>query len=92
MRFLSLDDDLLFMDAQIKQLVDTNEGCRRLVVLEGIGSIGAVLLYATLDSGEAFKNGWEFSAYLGLTPKQYSSGGKTNLIGISRNVGARLLR
>jgi transposase len=92
MRFLALDEDLLFMDEQIKQIVKTNEGCRRLLALEGIGPIGAVLLVATLGSGEAFKNGREFSAYLGLTPKQYSSGGKTNLIGISRNIANRRLR
>ena len=92
MRFLALDEDLVFMDEQIKQVVKTNEGCSRLLALEGIGPIGAVLLYATLGSGEAFKNGREFSAYLGLTPKQYSSGGKTNLIGISRNVANRRLR
>ena len=92
MRFLALDEDLVFMDEQIKQIVKTNEGCRRLLALEGIGPIGAVLLYATLGSGEAFKNGREFSAYLGLTPKQYSSGGKTNLIGISRNIANRRLR
>ena len=92
MRFLALDEDLIFMDEQIKQIVKTNEGCRRLLALEGIGPICAVLLFATLGSGEAFKNGRELSAYLGLTPKQYSSGGKTNLIGISRNVANRRLR
>ena len=92
MRFLALDEDLAFMDKQIKQIVKTNEGCSRLLALEGIGPIGAVLLYATLGSGEAFKNGREFSAYLGLTPKQYISGGKTNLLGISRNVANRRLR
>ena len=51
-----------------------------------------VLLYATLGSGEAFSSGREFSAYLGLTPKQYSSGGKTNLVGISRYVANKRLR
>ena len=37
-------------------------------------------------------NGRQFSAYLGLTPKQYSSGGKTNLVGISKHVANRRLR
>lgn len=37
---------------------------------EGIGPIGAALLYATLGTGEACKTGIEFSAYLGLTPTQ----------------------
>ena len=91
-RFLALEEDLAFMDEQIKQIVKSNDGCRRLLALEGIGPIGAILLYATLGSGEAFKNGREFSAYLGLTPKQFSSGGKTKVIGISRRVANRRLR
>jgi transposase len=51
-----------------------------------------LLHYATLGSGEAFTNGRQFSAYLGLTPKQFSSGGKVNLVGISRQVANRRLR
>lgn len=91
-RFRATEEDLAFLDAQVRAIVKTNDGCRRLLALEGIGPIGALLLYATLGTGEAFKNGREFSAYLGLTPKQYSSGGKTNLIGISRHVANRRLR
>ena len=66
--------------------------CRRLTALEGVGPIGSVLLYATLGTGEAFTNGRQFSAYLGLTPKQFSSGGKVNLVGISKRVANRRLR
>ncbi len=92
MRFQATGEDLAFMDEQIKQVVKSNDGCQRLTALEGVGPIGAILLYATLGSGEAFKNGREFSAYIGLTPKQYISGGKTNMIGISRYVANRRLR
>lgn len=92
MRFHAAEDDLAFMDEQIKQVIKSNEGCQRLTALEGVGPIGAILIFATLGSGDAFKNGREFSAYLGLTPKQYSSGGKTNVIGISRHVANRRLR
>jgi len=91
-RFVAMEEDLAFLDEQIKAMVTSNEGCRRLLALEGVGPIGALLLYATLGTGEAFKNGREFSAYLGLTPKQYSSGGKVNVIGISRHVANRRLR
>ena len=69
-----------------------NIACDRLTKLEGVGPISSVLLYATLGTGEAFANGRQFSAYLGLTPKQYSSGGKTVLIGISRYVANKRLR
>jgi len=92
MRFHATEDDLAFMDEQIKQIVKSNDGCQRLTALEGVGPIGAILLFATLGSGAAFKNGREFSAYIGLTPKQYSNGGKTNVIGISRHVANRRLR
>ena len=46
----------------------------------------------SLGTGEAFRNGRQFSAYLGLTPKQYSSGGKTNIVGISKKVANKRLR
>ena len=92
MRFRASEEDLAFLDEQIKQVVKANDGCKRLMALEGVGPIGAILLFATLGSGEAFKSGREFSAYIGLTPKQYSSGGKANLIGISRYVANRRLR
>lgn len=91
-RFLAMEQDLVFMDDQITALVKSNDGCRRLMALEGVGPIGAVLLYATLGTGEAFKNGREFAAYIGLTPKQYSSGGKANIIGISKRTANRRLR
>jgi transposase len=66
---------------------------RRLIELrEGIGLIGALSLYAVLGSGNAFMKSREFSAYLGLTPRQFSSGGKTNIVGLSKMIGIRRLR
>lgn len=91
-RFLQLQEDIRFMDDEIKDLIKQHDACRRLTDMEGVGPISAVLLYASLGSGEAFKNGREFSAYIGLTPKQYSSGGKTNIIGISKHIANKRLR
>ena len=91
-RFCRLREDIQFLDKQIACLVKQNEPCRHLTEMEGVGPISAILLFATLGTGEAFKNGREFSAYIGLTPKQYSSGGKTNIIGISRHVANRRLK
>jgi transposase len=91
-RLCQLRDDLEFLDKQIAEVVKENVACRRLTQLEGVGPISSILLFATLGTGEAFKNGREFSAYLGLTPKQYSSGGKTNIIGISRRIANKRLR
>jgi transposase len=91
-RLIVLKADIDVLNKQITALVKQNVACDRLTKLEGVGPIGSVLLYATLGTGEAFANGRQFSAYLGLTPKQYSSGGKTTLIGISRNVANKRLR
>jgi transposase len=91
-RYQLLQLDIEFLDRQIRELVKQNDACHRLMDLEGVGPISAVLLFATLGTGEAFKNGREFSAYIGLTPKQYSSGGKTNFVGISKKIANRRLR
>ena len=91
-RLCDLREDLERLNGEIESLVQNNLVCRRLTQLEGIGPIGSVLLYATLGTGEAFANGRQFSAYLGLTPKQFSSGGKVNLVGISKRVANRRLR
>lgn len=91
-RLCELRADLKQLNQTIETLVNQHETCRRLTGLEGVGPIGAVLLFATLGTGEAFANGREFSAYIGLTPKQYSSGGKVNLVGISKKVANKRLR
>ena len=91
-RLCAIREDIAFLTEQIDTLVKAHPACHGLTALEGVGPISAILLYATLGTGEAFKNGREFSAYIGLTPKQYSSGGKTNLVGISRQVANKRLR
>ena len=87
-----LREDIKHLDGQIETWVKQHPACERLTALEGVGPIGSVLLFATLGTGEAFVNGRQFSAYLGLTPKQSSSGGKVNLVGISKRVANKRLR
>jgi transposase len=91
-RLCTLREEVQCLTKQIDTLVKQHPACHGLMSLEGVGPISAILLYATLGTGEAFKNGREFAAYIGLTPKQYSSGGKTNLVGISRHVANKRLR
>jgi len=91
-RFLELRSDIHAMDVEIKELVKQHPGCSRLTALEGVGPISAVLLYASLGTGEAFSGSREFAAYLGLTPRQLSSGGKTNIVGLSKKIGNCRLR
>ncbi|MCG8668928.1 MAG: IS110 family transposase [Pseudomonadales bacterium] len=91
-RLCQLREDIGFLDEQVKALVKQNQACNALTAIEGVGPISAVLLFSTLGSGEAFQSGREFSAYLGLTPKQYSSGGKTTMVGLSKRIANKRLR
>ncbi len=91
-RFIELREDIEAMNKQVKVLVKQHPACSRLMALEGVGPISAVLLYASLGTGEAFSGSREFAAYLGLTPRQFSSGGKTNIVGLSKKIGNCRLR
>jgi transposase len=77
---------------EVDGLVKLHPVCSRLTAIKGIGPVGALSLYAVMGSGKAFTRSCEFSSYLGLTPRQYSSGGETNIVDISKTVGNRRLR
>jgi transposase len=61
------------------------------MALDGIGPITATALVASVGNAQVFKNGRQFAAWLGLTPRQYSSGGTTRLGRITKR-GDRYLR
>jgi Transposase and inactivated derivatives len=82
--FKNLDEKIVVYDKKIKILFKGNERCKRLAKIPGIGELGATILASTLGNGSSFKNGRHFAAFLGLVPKQHSSGGKECLLGISK--------
>jgi transposase len=81
---LVIDTQIDILNIKITQQSSTNETCKRLQKIEGIGPISALAIIALVGDGKAFKNGRHFSAYLGLTPKQHSSGNRECLLGISK--------
>jgi transposase len=93
-RLQDLDQRLTTDDRRIAQLASQNAAARRLMQLEGIGAVTATAMVATIGNGKAFKNGRPFAAWLGLVPRQYSSGGKQRLGHISKrgDVYLRTLR
>ncbi len=91
-RLLELREDIQVMTKEVDRLAKNHPVCKKLMALEGVGPIGALLLYATMGSGAAFSGSREFAAYLGLAPRQYSSGGKTNIVGLSKKIGNSRLR
>ncbi len=60
------------------------QACRRIRQIPGIGPIVATAIVAAIGNGAAFRKGRDFAAWLGLVPRQYSTGGKAKLLGISK--------
>jgi transposase len=85
-----LDERLARCEKRIKAVNQENAVCLRLDEVLGIGDITASALYAAVGDGKDFTNGRHLSAWLGLVPGQHSSGGKANLLGISKRGNAYL--
>ncbi len=86
-----LDERVQSSTNEIDRLCSSNPRCQRLAAGEGIGPITATALVAALGDVHVFRNGRQVAAWLGLVPRQHSSGGRTVLLGISKR-GDRYLR
>jgi transposase len=78
--------------ALIQKTAQKNEACRRLDAIPGIGPVTATALIAAIGNGAAFRKGREFAAWVGLVPREHSTGGKQTLLGISKRGNAYLRR
>ena len=87
----AIDEEIEAIDEKIKALVKADETARRLMTIPGVGPVTASAIVATVQETSAFANGREFAAFLGLTPRQSSSGGKQRLGRITK-MGDRYLR
>ena len=83
-----LDAQLAECDREIAQSARDDEAARRLRAVSGVGVITADAVCATVGNAHAFQNGRQFAAWIGLTPRQYSSGGKTHLVSTTRDIYA----
>lgn len=95
---IGLYEDWLWLDERIESTtkeiedISLHEGhCQRLMTIPGIGPMISTAMVAAVGNGEAFERGRDFGAWLGLVPRQYSTGGKPILGRISKQ-GNRYLR
>jgi transposase len=86
---VQLDEQIAELERRMKQQHKTNPISQLLAQIPGIGPIGALSLALTIDPGR-FQSGRHFAAWLGLTPKEHSTGGRQRLGGISRAGNERL--
>jgi transposase len=87
-----LDRRIKKLDAMIVKLCRTNETCRRLAQLPGVGPIIATAIVAAVKDGRQFRPGREMVAWIGLLPRQYTTGGKPRLGGIGHRANHYLRR
>lgn len=90
-QFYSVDGKVDEYDDQIRKICKQSKTCQRLNQIKGIGDLTATAVVAAIGDAKVFKNGREMAAFIGLVPKQHSSGGKQRLLGISKR-GDRYLR
>lgn len=81
---VQLDKKIDDAEVRIQIAFQNTPDCRRIAAVEGVGPLIATAIVAAISNGHAFENGRQFSAWLGLVPKQNSSGGKSRLLGISK--------
>ncbi len=79
-----LDERITGYDRQIRQLAEQSDACKRLMLIPGMGPMSATALVAAVADAKAFGNGREMAAWLGLVPRQHSTGSKVRLLGISK--------
>jgi len=78
------DQQVREIESEIVAWHRTNDDSRKLAKMPGIGPITASAMVASIGDAKSFKNGRQVSAWLGLVPKQNSTGGKTVLLGMSK--------
>ena len=89
--WLWLDERIETVSREIAEISEQEANCIRLMSIPGVGPLISTAVVAAIGSGEAFDRGRDFGAWLGLVPRQYSTGGRSILGRISKR-GSRYLR
>src|SRR3954452_20959017 len=89
--WICLDKRIKTIAGEIDQIGDKEANCCRLMSIPGIGPLISTAVVAAIGTGEAFQRGRDFGAWLGLVPRQYSTGGRSILGRISKR-GSKYLR
>ena len=83
-----LDRRIEAFDAEFVRWAKENEDARRLVTIPGVGVTIATALIAAIGKAETFEHGRDLAAWLGLVPRQSTTGGKPRLMGISKRASS----
>jgi transposase len=81
----TINEKVAALDSEIKSIAGADQDMRRLMEIPGIGPTIATALVAAVGNGKTFGKGRNLAAWLGLVPRQVTTGGKAKLIGISKH-------
>src|SRR5215472_938119 len=84
--------DIEALTEEMERVSESDASCQRLREIPGVGPVVATAIVAAIGNGAAFGNGRQFAAWLGLVPRQYSTGGRTQLFSISKRGNVYLRR
>jgi len=87
-----LDKRIEEANGELQRVAKQDDGCRRLMEVPGFGPLVSTALVAAIGNGISFRKGRDLSAWLGLVPRQHSTGGKSKLLGISKRGNEYLRR
>jgi transposase len=90
-RWQALDGRIASLTAEFVASARTDEAARRLTTIPGIGALNATALVAAVGDARTFARGRDLAAWLGLVPRQATTGGKPRLLGITKR-GSKYLR
>ena len=79
-----LEQQIVAMNVEVEKIASSDPACQRLMQIPGIGPLVATAIVAAIGNGAAFRKGREFASWMGLVPRQHSTGGKARLFGISK--------
>jgi transposase len=79
-----VEEQIKKLDLELERISAADAGCTRIRQIPGIGPVVATAIVAAIGNGAAFHKGRDFAAWLGIVPRQYSTGGKAKLLGISK--------
>lgn len=82
--FRALEAQIKVTEKRLKAVFESHPVCQQLATVPGVGALIATALIASVAEPQRFKNGRQFAAYLGLVPRQHSTGGKSKLLGITK--------
>ncbi len=90
--YLYLVEQITELDSELEKVLNCDETGQRLMTIPGIGPITASVLSSQLGDGQQYAHSRDFAASTGLAPRQYSTGGKNTLLGISKRGNKNLRR